>query len=93
MCIWAQGLKRREGGGTDLTPYGPTVGRMHVVLLWEWAGWPFSRRELEMESGGGDVVAVAVIVPRCLGPGGEKQDASVKSVGFPAQLWAVWSDP
>lgn len=35
-----------------------------------------------------DVVAVVVIMPRCLGPGGEqKQDASVKSVGFPAQLW------
>lgn len=37
--------------------------------------------------GGLDVVAVVVMMPRCLGPGEKKQDASVKSVGFPVQLW------
>jgi hypothetical protein len=45
-----------------------------------------------------DVVAVAVAMPRCLGPG-KKQDASIKSVGFPApKLWhsglvLFWSAP
>lgn len=39
------------------------------------------------ELGGLDVVAVVVMMPRCLGPGEKKQDASVKSVGFPVQLW------
>lgn len=26
MCIWVQGLRRREGGGTDLTPYRTPSG-------------------------------------------------------------------
>lgn len=67
---------------------------MQVVLLREWAGWPFLDESwgwVNLPPGGSwgvDVVAVVVIMPRCLGLGGKKQDASVKSVGFPAQLMA-----
>lgn len=53
MCIWVQGLRRREGGGTDLTPYRTPsgsyagrsalgMGRLALFLdeSWGWVNLP-----------------------------------------------------
>lgn len=82
MCIWVQGLRRREGGAADLTPYRTPQwvvcrsfcfgnGPVGPFLDESW-GW------LKLPPGGSlrgcvDVVAVVVIMPRCLGPGGRSK--------------------
>lgn len=75
------------------------MGRMQVVLLREWAGRLFLDESwgwVNLPPGGSwgvDVVAVVVIMPRCLGPGDKKQHAKRQIGGIPYAAYGslVWS--